>query len=420
MKAKKTTKVKVPKSKAKKIKEKIKLSKAELEKKRKKFVTDSARKAKQFAAMVRDKFGKYIRTVFLLGSIARTDFVGGSDVDVYVIFDDTATDKPFTSSMREGLYNQLCEMAAKLGKEPHVHVQMATVTEFVDGIRTANPIIFNSIRNGRPILDTGFFEPLKRMLYMGLIKPGKETVIQTLEAASEYLNKVRTYHEWSVERMYKSVTWSTNSMLMASGREPVGVDFMVDALGGLVSNQVIEPEHVKTLQDIIELQRLIEQGKAGDLKFETIAESYDRARKFVQKAEQVIKDYAGGKLRATALKDKVATHPKIFWVSDDDSRGYAWLFEDCIIAAVYSKRAQQIYKAKVDKQKLTDFKAAEPKELFQRLETTQFKPMINPELMLLIVNKLKEKLEFKMKQIGVEYPGRALIDLSEILLKKIN
>jgi predicted nucleotidyltransferase len=410
------------KSRAEKIKEKVKkkakVSKADVEKKRKEFVIDSARKSKQFAAMVRDKFGKYIRTVLISGSITRSDFVSGSDVDVYVIFDDTATDKPFTSQMREGLYNQLCEMAAKLGKEPHVHVQLATVTEFVDGIRTANPIIFNFVRNGRPILDTGFFEPLKRMLYMGIIKPGKETVIQTLEASIEYLNKVRTYHEWSVERMYKAVTWSTNSILMASGREPVGVDFMVDALGELVSNQVLEPEHVRTLEKIVELQRLIEQGKASDLQFETIADYYEKSREFVKKSEQIVKDYASGKLRADALKDKVASHPKIFWIDETGSRGYAWLFEDSILAAVYSKQSQKIYKAPVQKQSLGDFEEAEPKELFQRLELTKFKPMITPELILLITSKLNDKLKIKIKQIGVEYPGRALIDLSEILLKK--
>jgi len=243
-------------------------------------------------------------------------------------------------------------------------------------------------------------------------------VIQTLEAASEYLNKVRTYHEWSIERMYKSVTWSTNAMLMASGRGPVGVDFMVDAAGDLVSNQVLGPEHVKTLQDVIDLQKLVEQGKAGDLKFETVAEHYERSKEFIKKAEQVIKDYAGGKLRADVLKDKVSSNPKIFWVEQNDSRGYAWLFDDCIIAAIYSKQKQSIYKASVGKQKLGDFGEAEPKELFQRLEVTQFKPMITPDLILLVMNSLKKKLGLEIKQIGVEYPGRALIDLSEILLKK--
>lgn len=405
-------------AKAGKIKEKLKVNRAEIEKKRKEFVTDSARKAKQFAALVRDKFGKYIRTVLISGSIARSDFVGGSDVDVYVIFDDTATDKLFTPEMREGLYNQLCEIAAKLGKDPHVHVQLATVTEFIDGIRTANPIIFNFVRNGRPILDTGFFEPLKRMLYLGLIKPGRETVIQTFEAAMEYLDKVRTYHEWSVERMYKAVTWSANSMLMASGKEPVGVDFMVDALGALVSSQVLEPEHVKTLQDVVELQRLIEKGKAGDLKFETIADYYTRSKKFVGKAEQVVKDYLSGKLKAEEIRDKVASHPKIFWVIDENNRGYAWLFEDCIIAAIYSPKAQKIYKATVDKQTLGEFVEVEPKELFQRLEITQFRPLVTPDLILLLINKVSKKLGLTMKQVGVEYPGRALIDLSDILLKK--
>lgn len=387
----------------------------QIQNKRKEFVVSSAQKVKQFAAMVRDKFGKYIRTVLISGSITRSDFVAGSDVDVYVIFDDTMTEKPFTSNMREGLYNQLCEMAATLGKDPHVHVQLATVTEFVDGIRTANPIIFNFVRNGRAILDTGFFEPLRRMLYMGLIKPGRDTVVQTIEAATEYLTKVRTYYEWSIERMYRAVTWSFNAFLMAAGRPPVTVDSMPAAMQFFVSRQIIEPEYVRILQDVIDLEKQIEDSKFC-LEFKTVAEYHERAQKFVDRMEKGVKDYLGGKLRADALKDKIATHPKIFWIHNDDSRGYAWFFEDCIIVAIYSKDKQTILKSSVEENQLKEFKSADPKELFKRLEVTQFKPIITPQLILLVINTLAKQLPSKIKQIGVEYPGKALIDLSQVIL----
>jgi 1,4-alpha-glucan branching enzyme len=75
--------------------------------------------------------------------------------------------QPMTPELRESIYGQLCQLAAKLGKDPHVHVQMATLTEFMDGVRRGDPIIFNFVRNGVPIFDIGFFQPLKKLLFMG-------------------------------------------------------------------------------------------------------------------------------------------------------------------------------------------------------------------------------------------------------------
>ncbi len=409
----KNTKKKGSKKKTKKVEK----TPEQIRKERREFANKSVEKAKGFAALVREKFGKYIRTVLVSGSVSRSDFVGGSDVDVYVIFDDTASDKPFTPEMRDGLFNQLSELALKFGTHPHVHVQLATVTEFIDGIRTANPIIFNFVRNGTAILDTGFFEPLKRMLYLGLIKPGRDTVVQTLEASTEYLNKVRTYYEWSVERMYKSVTWACNSFLMAVGEPPVPVDSLPDALRRLISKQLVEPEYAKTLEDVINLQQDLSNGSV-DLKFETVAEVYERAQAFVDRMEEGVKDFFSGKLRADALKDKVTTQPKVFWLNNDGTRGYAWLFEDCVIAALYSKTKQVILKSVIKNKDLDSFIEVDAKELFARLESTEFKPIITPDIILMIINAISREHPTNIKEIGIEYPGRALLDLSEIIIPK--
>lgn len=397
----------------------------EIKKKRVEFANLAVERAKKFVVLAQEKFGKYIKTIFVMGSVTRMDFVAGSDVDVHVIFDDTMVNQPMTPEFRESIYGQLCELAAKLGKDPHVHVQMATLTEFMDGVRRGDPIVFNFVRNGVPIFDIGFFQPLKKLLFMGAIRPGKETVVQTMEGALEYLNKIRTHWEWSIERMFRAVTSSFNSYLMITGMPPVDVDNMPEVMGGLVKQGVFEEEYLKTIDHIIGIQRALEQGKLGKIEFKQVADDFALTEKFVNRMENEVKDYLGGKKRAEVLKDKISTHPKIFWSGKDGSRGYAWLFEDCIMIAVYEPQhpgvppqLKAVMKSVIREKSLQTFTKVDPKELFKRLEVTQFKPVITPDLIMMVISKLPKELQVEMEQLGVEYPGHALIDLTQIISSK--
>lgn len=395
----------------------------ELEKKKKEAMEKMVGNVKEFAGRVRDKFGKYVKSVIMFGSMQRKDFTAGSDVDILVIIDDTAIGQAITPDFRDTLYRQLCDIAADVDKK--LHVQMNLLTEFWDFIRQGDPLFFNYIRNGTPILDLGFFEPLKRLLYMGAISPTKEAIVRSIEASKEYLRKIRTYWEWSVERMFRAVTWSCNSFLMASGMPPADPKEMAAVLQHyFVEQGKLEEDYPKILAEVTKWHKDIEHGVAGELKPELIMDLESKTKKFVERMDRGVKDYMGGLQRAEVLKDKIKSTPKVFWVYKDNSRGYAWLFEDSIIVAIYKEKEgappelAAVMEAKVTKKELTPFKPIEHQDLFKKLEGSGFKPIITPSLIAIILDHLPEETRGRIVQMGVEYPGRALLDLTQIMIKK--
>ena len=110
-----------------------------------------------------------------------------------------------------------------------------------------------------------------------------------------------------------------------------------------------------------------------------------------------------------------------FW-SEKVSKGFAWLFESQIMVAIYQPdqigipKLVQVLKADIKQGQLSDFQKGNQKELFDKLEQTGFKPVITPPLIGLILDKLPEELKKGIIQVAVEYPGKALIDLTMILV----
>ncbi len=72
------------------------------------------------------------------------------------------------------------------------------------------------------------------------------------------------------------------------------------------------------------------------------------------------------------------------------------------------------------KSKLSKFKPIDQKGLFDKLENNTFKPRITPSLITVVINNLPGELSENITQAGVEYPGRALIDLTKVLIKTSN
>jgi len=48
------------------------------------------REIKEFSKKVLEKYGKYIKCIVMMGSVAREEFKPKSDIDVFVVLDDTS------------------------------------------------------------------------------------------------------------------------------------------------------------------------------------------------------------------------------------------------------------------------------------------------------------------------------------------
>lgn len=375
---------------------------------------------RDFAAKAREKFGKYVKAVIIFGSFARGDFTLGSDTDVLVLLDDTESDKPIDDNLKQKLHEKLQGLADSVDK--NIHVQLHTLSEFWDYIRTGDALFFNYLRTGMPVYDAGFFKPMQRLLLSGAIKPSKEAIFKNIDGAKAYIDKISNYMEWAVERLYRAVTWSANAWLMAAGMPPAEVPELAPVLRKyfVETGQQLDEEQVKTLEEIIQLQKQIEHGEAKGTSPEKVVELKNKADKFVKRMETGVKEFVDGKKRAEELKDRIRTTPKIFWVyKGRDARGYAWLFESNIFMAIYEeKKLKVVLQADIKEGALGTFAETESKRLFESLEKSDFKPIITPNLVTVVLNHLPAGYTGEIEKAGVEYPNKALIDLTSILVKK--
>lgn len=394
-----------------------------VDKKKQEMVNKRLEHVKAFAVKIRDKFGKYIKSVIAFESVDRPGVTQETPIEVLVIADDTAIRKPeMTPEFKEGLIETIRNIGKETDEQLKIEVNM--LTEFWEFARRGDPSFYAYIRIGVPVLDLGFFEPLKRLLFMGAIRPTQEAIMQSMDASKEYIKKVQTYWEWSIERMYRAATWSCNAFLMASGMPPADPKEMAAVL----QHYFVEPGHMdakfpQLIEKVRKTYKDIEHGILGEIESSIVMELGSGTKEFVEEMNTRVKQILESQEEVTVNKERVKTTPKVFWVYKDASRGYCWVFEDCIIFSVYKEEGKApqlaaVMKSRVTQKELEEFKPINNEELLKRLESNEFKPIITPGLITIILNHLPDEFRSDIVQVGVEYPGRALLDLTPAMMKK--
>ncbi|MCW1309702.1 MAG: nucleotidyltransferase domain-containing protein, partial [Candidatus Nanoarchaeia archaeon] len=127
-----------------------------------------------FCSKLVENFGGYIHAVIVFGSFATEEMKEKSDIDVLVLVDDLLV--PATSDVVGAFRVGLAKILAELNAVDKLHVNTLGIKEFWDGVRNADPVIVDTLRKGFAVVDTGFFDPLKRLLIEGRIRPTQESI----------------------------------------------------------------------------------------------------------------------------------------------------------------------------------------------------------------------------------------------------
>ena len=99
--------------------------------------------------MVLKKFEKYIVSYVLSGSIIRGEATPDSDVDVFIVIDDTDVKKMTRAELKDKLRAIIIGMGMEAGEMTgipnKINIQVYILTDFWDSLREANPVIFTLI-----------------------------------------------------------------------------------------------------------------------------------------------------------------------------------------------------------------------------------------------------------------------------------
>lgn len=254
--------------------------------------------ANVFAKEVLKKYGKYVKAVVMMGSVAREEFKPLSDIDVFVVIDDTAMG--MTQEMKEKIDEELEKIAESIseanvttkgpdGKEEKTNLLSVqptyTLTEFWDYARVAHPIIYNFIKEGIPVYDTGFFEPIKKLLEMGRIPSTREAIENYMEGAPKKIMRAKTVKLLMLaEDAYYAMLNTAQAVLMFMGIEPPVPNKAYEEMKRyLVEPGIVEAEYAEWLHEIIEIRKKIEHKELTDVSGAFVDEWLDKAEKFTDK-----------------------------------------------------------------------------------------------------------------------------------------
>jgi predicted nucleotidyltransferase len=242
---------------------------------------------KRFTQEVLKKHGPIVRSIVLFGSTARNEFKGESDIDVFLIIDDTK--QKITPYMKEKLEDDLEAISKKLHKNLSVQ-QPYLLTEFWGMVRDGHPIIFNFIREGVPIYDKDIFLPIKRLLQMGEIRPSKEAVEKFIERGPKRIKRVENAKMYMVvEDCYYAMLESAQAVLMFLGKIPPRPPDAAEAMRKtLVGMNLLEEKYVKDMEDIIRLRKDVEHKRIKNVTGAELDEWIRRTKSFVRKMQNLI------------------------------------------------------------------------------------------------------------------------------------
>jgi uncharacterized protein (UPF0332 family) len=261
-------------------------------KKLKKFSLETRLKSSQeLKNKLLDMFKGYIKAIVVWGSITRGDYTGKSDVDIYIIFDDTKFPLRKFDEIRTKIDKDVYKTASSI--DPRLHPQpVIALTEFMRGMRTTNPLFFNIVREGYAIHDTGFFIPMRKMLEMGEFPTTVEAAHLRMESVPKRIRRVKNVKLYMIaEDLYLAMIDATQSVLMYIGVGPPAPKVIVKEIRKhLVDAKLLEDEYAKALDDVIEFRKKVERKELKTIAGKEVDEWIEKAEKYVKRFGKLLSD----------------------------------------------------------------------------------------------------------------------------------
>ncbi|MBU0756751.1 MAG: nucleotidyltransferase domain-containing protein [Nanoarchaeota archaeon] len=246
--------------------------------------------------MVLKKFEKYIVTYVLAGSLVQGKARPDSDIDVFIVIDDTDVKKMTRAELKDKLRAIIIGMGIEAGEMTGIrnklNIQVYILTDFWDNIKEANPIIFTFLRDGIPFYDRGIFMPWKQLLKMGRVKPSQEAIDIFMHSGDQMLQRINVKMKTiGMDDIFYALLTPSQAALMLYGYPPPTPKETPEMLRQVFikKEKLLEEEYVKMLEKVIETRKGLEHGTIQEVTGKEIDELMDFAHKFLKRIKKLFK-----------------------------------------------------------------------------------------------------------------------------------
>ncbi|MEK6897914.1 MAG: nucleotidyltransferase domain-containing protein [Nanoarchaeota archaeon] len=237
-------------------------------------ILSALRVAEIHKSLVLHKFDKYVVSYVLGGSLVRGDVTKESDVDVFIIINDTDVKRMPRLELKERLramiYQYISEALSLAGVKKNIlNVQVYLLTDFWEAVKDAHPVMFTFIRDGVPLYDKGTFMPWKALLKMGKLKPSPEAIDMFMSMGDKTTKRAKlALLDILVQDIYWGVVTPSQALLMLYGLPPPTPKQIVGEMEKIFveKEKMLEKKYVNILKKIVGLYKDYEHEKVKEIK----------------------------------------------------------------------------------------------------------------------------------------------------------
>jgi len=246
--------------------------------------------------MVLKKFEKYIVSYVLAGSLVQGRATATSDIDTWVVIDDTDVKKMTRAELKDKLRAIIIGMGVEAGEitgiKNKLNIQVYILTDFWDSLKEANPIIFTLLRDGVPFYDRGVFMPWKQLLKMGKIKPSREAIDMFMGTGEQMLQRVKfKIKDIGMEDTFYAILTPSQAALMMYGIPPPTPKETPEVMRDIFvkKEKLLEEKFVKILENNINLRKDIEHGTKKEVSGKDIDKLLADAEAYLKRIKRLFK-----------------------------------------------------------------------------------------------------------------------------------
>ncbi len=240
-------------------------------------ILGALRVAEIHKSLVLQKFEKYVVSYVIAGSLVRGEAVPTSDVDVFIIINDTDVKRMPRLELKERLrsiiYQYVGEAGAIAGVKNKLSPQVYLLTDFWESVKDAHPVIFTFIRDGIPIYDRGTFMPWKALLRMGKLKPSPEAIDMFMSMGDKTVKRVKSaLLDVVVNEMFWGVTTPSQALLMLYGLPPPTPKHVAGDMKRIFvdKEKMLEKKYITIIDKVVGIYKDYEHEKIKEISGEQI------------------------------------------------------------------------------------------------------------------------------------------------------
>ncbi len=240
-------------------------------------------------SMVLKKFEKYIVSYVLGGSIYKGTAREESDIDIFIIVDDTdvkrMTRGELVDKLRAIMYGMAGEAGMITGVQNNLHLQVWILTDYWDALKESSPVIVDVLRDGIPLYDRGMFLPWKQLLLMGKVRPSSEAIDMFMSTGDQALQRVKyKLKEIGMDDIFLAILTPTQAAMMLYGIQPPSPKETPALLRDtFLKEGLLEEKYIKILEDNLKIRKDIEYGIKKELSGKEVDKLLESAEDYLKR-----------------------------------------------------------------------------------------------------------------------------------------